>query len=137
MLKSQLTLRSKESSMTKHGRKKINSRKSSTLLKSRLVFTRQIILAVPACMEFLNLLTTLIQTSSKYMDLIDQNITCVLKLEEDRQSLKLAQDLFRWRIRRNQSSRDLSISILIPILKNNLTVLRTCIPNQSLCFSNL
>jgi hypothetical protein len=85
--------------MIKHGRKKINSLKSSTYLKSRLVFIELIILAAPACMGVINLLPPFLHLSSKYMDLIDLNITCALRLEEDRQLLRLAQDLFRWRIK--------------------------------------
>jgi hypothetical protein len=85
--------------MIRHGRKKINSLKSSTSLKSRLVFIELIILAAQACMGAINLLLPFLQLSSKYMDLIDLNITCVLRLEEDRQLLKLAPDLFRWKIK--------------------------------------
>jgi hypothetical protein len=85
--------------MIKHGRKKINSLKSSTSLKSRLMFTELIILAALAFMGAINLQPLSLQLSSKYMDLIDLNITCVLRLEEDRQLLKLAPDLFRWKIK--------------------------------------
>jgi hypothetical protein len=85
--------------MIKHGRKKINSLKSSTYLKSRLVFIELIILAALACMGVINLLPLSLQLSSKCMDLIDLNITCVLRLEEDRQLLRLVPDLFRWRIK--------------------------------------
>jgi hypothetical protein len=92
-------LRSKESSTTKHGRKKINSLRSSTSLKSRQVFIELIILAALAFMGAINLQPLSLQLSSKYMDLIDLNITCALRLEEDRQLLRLAPDLFRWRTR--------------------------------------
>lgn len=140
MLRILQTLRSKELSMIRHGKKKSSLTWKNNLLRNRLVFTGLIIRAVtlPACRVWItqDLLSTL-TVNSKYMDLIDQSIICVPRLEEDLQSLKLVPDSSRWRIRQNYNNQVFNISTTIPILITISIPTTTVILDQGHFLNNL